>query len=134
MFLIVFLGLKLVHLATRSIAILFDDFWNLQNFVKIWTHGPTNYYQIISKYTQNAEASLKILISRAEKFEISKCCKSCVPNFQICFAFLILEYGKFEIMKSRRRGLTWHQFSIHKICKTWIWISSRSKKYETKMW
>ena len=39
-----------------------DDFWNFEHFVKIWTRGLPNYYQITSKYKKNVESSLKNII------------------------------------------------------------------------
>ena len=113
-----------------------DDFWNFQNFVKIWTRWPPNYYQnALNESRQNWNdlwnmfsfyiwESEKHEVSRSPVYLTSRCCY-CFPSF---FLFLILLSD--NIVKSWKvDDEEWPgiNFPLIKSTKAWIWISFRSK-------
>ena len=114
-----------------------DDFWNFQNFVKIWTRNPPNYCQFTLKNTRKIwEHPWKIWIWEIWESENLKISGSPVYRTSRFFSnelsffllFLILEYD--NIMK-------WWKFEDEEFLeihfpggiswKAWIWISFRSK-------
>ena len=84
------------------------------------------------KYKKNLGTSLKNMdFGYLRIWESQIVQKSCVPDFSICeiskfedskiwrSEILIIRKDEFlKILKSRRRGMTWHSFSIHKMYKS----------------
>ena len=62
----------------------FDDFWNFEKFVKIWTLGARIYYQHIFKIQESMGASWKMLslyIWESKNIKDMKCYECYVYQF-----------------------------------------------------
>ena len=151
-----FWGFNYSQMANYRFLIDSTTFWMILGTSKIFDffgpvvgpHSPYLSCKYFNKYKKNVETSWKIWIfGYLRIWKSQKKRKSCVPDFSIFeiskfeeskiwrSEFLIIRNDEIlKIVKSRRRGMTWHEFSINKIYKSLDLNLVSIKKHETILW